>query len=162
MYFLKYGAELKSIMGPLLIGAAISLSLSPKPTRAQTMVTPTGLSIDGFQVSCLGAPTYLVGSELGDVAYASPGAIYINQGAFNAYSTGVKAFMYAHECGHVVYGSNENTADEFAIKIGRNQGWITPVVLNQICTSIIGTPGNWTHLPGPARCAMIKYYYNHP
>jgi hypothetical protein len=74
----------------------------------------------------------------------------------------MKMWTYAHECGHHLYGSDENTADAFATKLGRDQGWLSPWDINQICQGLWLSPGDWTHLPGPARCQMIIYYYNTP
>lgn len=143
-----------------LIAILASAQIAP-PTDAQTVIAPGTLLLDGYPVSCGASPTILTGPELGDLAKGGPGGIFLNWPSFSSYPTGVKIFIYAHECSHFLFGSDENLADRFAINLGRNQGWINDLVLQQICQSVIMSPGSWTHLPGPPRCRnMINYFQN--
>lgn len=57
---------------------------------------------------------------------------------------------------------NEQAADAWAIKIGRNQGWINPQTVQQICQSVYFSSGDWTHFPGPARCQLMIQAFNTP
>jgi len=131
-------------------------------TQANAQVFPPGtFSIDGIPVNCGGASTVLT-QGLGDVAKAIPGRILIDIDAFQTLPTGVKLFVYAHECGHQIYGPNENTADCFAVKLGRNQGVIDYNVLQSICQSVYFSPGDWTHMPGPLRCQQMLACFTTP
>lgn len=145
--------------GRLIATFGIAALVCGVPSSAQTVVPPGMLTLDGFTAQCGAAPTFLVGNELNDLAKANSTGIYLNIMALSGLPSGVKLFVYAHECGHYLYGPNENTADQFGIQIGKIQGWISPATLSQICGTVIMSPGDWTHLPGPARCSnMIGYY----
>jgi len=125
----------------------------------QTVIPPGSMQVDGYPIACGATPTFLVGPELGDTAKANPTGIYINWPAFSGLPTGVKAFVYAHECGHMLYGPDENVADAFAIRLGRSQGWINLPILQDICATVFFSPGDWTHLPGPLRCRQMANYF---
>lgn len=143
-----------------ICGAVLCVSISVVPlARAQTY--PPGMySIDGFKVSCGHAFT-TVTPDIPDIASAMPGQILLHPRLDN-YPTGVKLFVYAHECAHQFLGPNEVAADAWAIKLGRNQGWINLQVLNQICQAVFFWPGDWTHFPGPQRCQMMIHAYQTP
>lgn len=72
-------------------------------------------------------------------------------------------FWYAHECAHVhLPTTNEDVADCYATKIGRNQGWLSPQGIQSICAYFQSNPGDWSHSPGPARCQNIATCYSQP
>lgn len=71
----------------------------------------------------------------------------------------VQLFMYAHECAHQFVGLNETAADCMAVKMGHDQGFLTPAGLNQVCASLISSPGDWTHAPGQQRCFQMQSCY---
>lgn len=129
------------------------------PAASQVVVAPGAMNVDGFPVACGPAPTILTGQELGDLAKGGPAGIFLNWPSLSNYPTGVKLFVYAHECSHVLYGGDENLADRFAINLGRDQGWINASILNQICQSVFMSGGDWTHLPGPVRCQKMLDYF---
>jgi|CXWL01.1.fsa_nt_gi hypothetical protein len=136
----------------------------PAPVAAQQAIPPGGMVIDGYPVACGPAWTILVGPELGDVAKADIGGnrIALNWPVFNAQPTLVKVFVYAHECGHIVGYANEDAADAFAVKLGRQQGWLNPQGLQSLCAATWMTPGDWTHFPGPLRCQrMIQHFWTY-
>jgi hypothetical protein len=59
-------------------------------------------------------------------------------------------------------GNNEQAADCFAVKLGRNQGFFSPASIHQICAFTFPSPGDWTHLPGPLRCQQMQMCYVTP
>ena len=147
-----------------IYGAAwviVVTGLTSNSTLAQEFVPPGQLIFDGIPVAC-GVPAVLVGPELGDIAKSVPGQILINWATFSQFPTGVKMFVYGHECGHQVVGPNENAADKFSIDLGRQQGWVNLMTLQQICQSVYFTAGDWTHMPGPARCQAMYAYFQSP
>ena len=114
--------------------------------------------IAGFSVSCYGANTIVV-DGLNDVAESAPGAILLNSILLESFPPVVQLFVYAHECGHQVVGLNEFAADCWAVKVGRNQGWLTMDGISTVEAGLANSPGDWTHMPGPERIqAMTKCY----
>ncbi|MEM5528071.1 hypothetical protein WN093_04500 [Gammaproteobacteria bacterium AS21] len=82
--------------------------------------------------------------------------IQLGPGFFNSVPGFVGQFWFLHECAHHVVGSNEASADCFAIRNMRNLGLISHrqqvnILLNQISQM----PGSYTHLPGPRRAQNI-------
>jgi hypothetical protein len=139
---------------PLILLAAAIFGLGAAPARAQDFPPGTFL-LDGYPAMC-GQAWTTVTPSIPDVAYALPGQILLHPAlVFGGAPTGVKHFVYAHECAHQLVGPNEAAADAWAIRIGRGQGWIDAVVLDQICQSLWFSPGDWTHFPGPLRCGMM-------
>ena len=127
---------------------------------AQQVFPPGTFVIDGFPVNC-GNTVTIVTPHLPDIAVAQPGKILLHPMLWS-YPTGVKLFIYAHECAHQFVGANEPAADAWAIKLGRSQGWINLDVIHQICQSFWFSPGDWTHFPGPQRCQMMLNAYMTP
>lgn len=127
-------------------------------TSAIAVPVPFGRNpmIGGVAVSCAGVPTY-VDDQIGDIAIAVPGAIVLHPG-LGQWPPVVQVFVYAHECAHHLpgIGPNENDADCWAIKLGRDQGWIDFDGLRLIQAYFANNPGNWTHLPGPLRVQQMQ------
>lgn len=129
---------------------AARIELGPNPT------------IGGIAVSCMGISTWL-DDGINDIAVAVPGAIVLNP-ALGNWPPVVQVFVYAHECAHHIpaIGSNENAADCWAIKLGRNQGWINYQGLSLIQAYFQNNQGDWTHLPGPFRIMQMQACFNTP
>lgn len=89
---------------------------------------------------------------------ARPGVISLRPDFFTLPAV-VQTFIYAHECGHQVVGSDESAADCWAIKLGRNQGWLTPEGLQLVGQYFVNSPGDWTHAPGPFRVGCMVGCY---
>lgn len=103
--------------------ALLTLMMCTQSANAQNVFPPGTYSIDGFPVNC-GHTITIVTPMIPDIAMAQPGRIMLNP-MLAAYPTGVKLFVYAHECAHQFVGANEPAADAWAIKLGRAQGWLT-------------------------------------
>jgi len=127
---------------------------------AQQNLGPTPM-IGGVHVSCLGVPTLV--ARINDIGMAAPGQIILNPLLFEMPAP-IQLFVYAHECGHHQpgIGSNEQLADCWAIRTGRDQGWLPPDVTGMIAAAFINSPGDWTHAPGQTRVQQMAACYNAP
>jgi hypothetical protein len=126
---------------------------------AQGQVLGPNPIVGGVPVSCGGA--IAVVAPINDIAQAAPGQILLNPMLFNLPPV-VQVFVYAHECGHQVVGSNETAADCWAIKVGRNQGWLSRPAVGMIQQYFGDSPGDWTHEPGPYRIARMVQCFDAP
>ena len=90
-------------------------------------------------------------------AFSNNGRIVINPTRMLSFSATHQKFIYWHECGHVVLGhlddsaSNEMDADCFAFQFLTTNHNLSPREVVQIAREISRLPGDWAHLPGPAR-----------
>ena len=111
-------------MHPRVTSIFVLLSLAATMAQASRVHLGPNPTIGGVRVSCMGVSTWL-DDEINDIAIAVPGAIVLSP-ALGNWPPVVQVFVYAHECAHHIpaIGSNENAADCWAIKLGRNQGWI--------------------------------------
>jgi hypothetical protein len=113
--------------------------------------------IAGMPVQCMGIPTVV--TPIPDIAMARPGVIMLNPQIFNLPAP-LQLFIYAHECAHHIVGANESASDCWAAQMGRQQGWFRREDLVQIRQMFGGSPGDWTHAPGPQRVAHIVACYD--
>jgi hypothetical protein len=149
----------------ILVVAAI---VSAEDTHAQHLlqvVPPGNLVLDGYRAECFGSRTEIISAGAGG-GYAwfnwDRSAVILNDDDFRPLPTFLKLFVYAHECGHRVYGPNEDTADCFAAKVGRQQGWFPHWSFPMIVRMFANSPGDWTHRPGPARVHNIAACHADP
>lgn len=120
---------------------------------------PGTFSIDGYPVYC-GMNVTILAPNLRDVGMNDGrGHIYVNPYILGQQPTPLKLFWYAHECGHSVVGASESDADCWAIKTGKKQGWFPESSFRDLMIVFANNPGDWTHLPGPARWAHIRACY---
>jgi len=142
-----------------IISAALiaMAALAPMPARAQVF-PPGTFAIDGIPFSC-GNVTFIVTPNIPDVGIAQPGVIYLNPNYLMYMSTPMKLFVAGHECGHHVVGLNENAADCWAIRMGRQQGWFPPQAFQEMIYQFQNNPGDYTHAPGPIRVQNIMQCY---
>jgi hypothetical protein len=112
--------------------------------------------VGGRPMSCPATICWAPG--LDDVARGGPGQMLLHP-RFTELPASVQQFVFAHECAHVQGIMNEQAADCQAICWSKQVGALTPVVLQQICESVLLSPGDWTHFPGPARCSVMGACY---
>ena len=112
--------------------------------------------IAGTPMSCNGVPTVV--QHIPDLAMARPGWIILSPGFFNQHPA-VQRFVYAHECAHHVLGSNESAADCWAMRLGRDQGWLSRRDAQTVANALRQTPGSWTHPWGPVRAQQALGCY---
>lgn len=142
------------------IMAVLFAMASALPTPAHAQVYPPGtFGIDGYPVVC-GSVTFVLNPQLNDVGQAQPGVIYLNPNVLMQMSTSMKLFWAAHECGHHVVGSNENAADCWAIRTGRDQGWFPPQAFQETIYQFQNNPGDFSHAPGPVRVQQMMQCYS--
>jgi hypothetical protein len=150
----------------LCAGSAASLpgsaDAAPQTQRilAGAKILPAGAyRIAGRAIGCGSAET-LIAPHFWDYGGALPGLIILNPSKMARLPDKVKRFVYAHECGHQVVGSDETAADCYAIARGRREGWLTQADVGSVCRLLFRhARGDRVHLPGPERCRMLDACY---
>ena len=115
------------------------------------LLQPGEFKLDGRKQLCGQRPT-VVDNQLDDYGAAYPGFLIMNPRLLGKVSTPVKQWIFAHECGHLFRGPDEETADCFAVQRGRRQEWLTPEGLDEICNFISPAKGDSMHFTGSHRC----------
>jgi hypothetical protein len=129
-------------------------------SNASAQFFPPGqFRIDGYQVNCGNVPT-IVTTNIPDVAMNNGSAILINPIVIGGLPTVLKLFWYAHECAHSVLGPDEASADCWAIRTGRDQGWFPPQAFGLLMQMFQNNPGDNTHAPGPIRVQRMSWCYS--
>ena len=131
-----------------LLGASVAAAPGDK------MVGPGKLKLGGRFIACGLMPTQL-SSTFWDYGGSTKGRIILNPVKLATLPKQVRLWVYAHECGHQIYGARETRADCYAVQRGRREGWLEQSGLNQICAFLRDHPGDWVHPPGPKRCAAM-------
>lgn len=122
-------------------------------------IVPAGqMSIDGHRLSC-GKWATVLDPNLNDYAASYPQFVILNMAYVTKETTPVKLWIYNHECGHLFGGPDENKADCFAVRRGRDAGWLTPKGLDQVCTFISAGRADALHASGADRCALLRQCY---
>ena len=159
-------------MVTLIIRLLIALALfASSIVHAQTIIAghPVGCTdINGIPVNTIPAP-HLNDIGMARIEYNGARVIYLNPNMLNVLPPFIQFFWYFHECAHHAlghtYGFNqlyrENEADCWAIRLGRNSGWLSPNDLFQMDSYFFSNPGTlWGHLPGPLRLQNFHNCYN--
>lgn len=150
-----------------VIGACASQSRALHPTPevyvrkvgGEAKIIPSGqLDLDGHWPVCRTSPTVL-DTRLDDYGGAYSDFLILNPRLLTTTTTTVKLWIYAHECGHQFRGKEELAADCFAVERGRQEKWLTPMGVEEICRFIAPTRANGPHPSGPERCAAMKLCY---
>lgn len=133
----------------------------PGAANAQQILQNLGPNpvIAGVPLMCGGASAYV--AHIPDIAMAYSGALLFRPDFFSL-PPYIQWYIYAHECAHQLVGGNEQAADCWAVRLGRDQGFFPPQALHQICAYTFPSPGDWTHLPGPYRCQQMLACYTAP
>lgn len=144
-------------------GMVISFFLAPSAARSQAF-QPGQFMLGGIPVLC--GAVWTVVAPIPDWAMArppmggNPPTIYMNPMFLAQAPLPVQVFTYAHECGHHVVGLNENAADCWAARVGRQQGWLSPQDMQYLVQAFAWNPGDWSHAPGSVRLQNIWNCYN--
>lgn len=129
----------RPVVGMIFPAGSLSLAQSPAQCGAvQTLITP-----------------------INDVAEAMPGWILLDPRVLSM-PAAIQHFWYAHECAHHVLGADEQRADCWAIRTGRDKGWFMAADFDWMDRHMRHYPGDATHLPGPQRVAAIKACFRDP
>ena len=154
-----------SILGLTLVAAALATALALEAPAAaeekadEKMVAAGKLRVAGRAMRCGRTPT-LISRKFWDYGGATKGLIILNPRKLATIPKAVRLYVYAHECGHQVYGASEIKADCYAVRRGRRAGWLTRKGLAQICHFFKDQPGDYVHPPGPQRCKMMTQCFN--
>lgn len=118
--------------------------------RAQEIVSDLGTlpAVGGTQVFCGGARTYV--ARMNELATSYPGMILVSRQLFTLPPL-VQRYVYAHECSHLMLGSNEAAVDCHTVRLGRDQGWLSPQDLSTVTRYLASSPGIWSHAPNSQR-----------
>ncbi len=122
------------------------------------LVAAGKLKLAGRYIACGRTPTQL-SSTFWDYGGATKGRIILNPVKLAELPEAVRLWVYAHECGHQIYGARETRADCYAVQRGRREGWFNLAGMNQVCAFLKDRKGDWVHPPGPKRCtAMVQCF----
>lgn len=145
-----------------MIGLAAALAFpafnAPIASPNEKVVAAGTLKLAGRRMSCGRTPT-LISHSFWDYGGAKKGMIILNPTKLEDLSKSVRLFVYAHECGHQVYGPREIRADCYAVERGKREGWLDDTGMNEVCSFISPLPGDWVHPPGPKRCEIMRACY---
>ncbi|MEC9369110.1 MAG: hypothetical protein VX871_10525 [Pseudomonadota bacterium] len=140
---------------PPLSGARAQGDAYPK----DKLLTAGQLRLAGRPMRCGATPT-LISYSFWDYGGATKDRIILNPSKLDPLPVPVQLFVYAHECGHQIYGPKEIGADCYAIKRGRREGWLNRDGLTEICTFFQDHPGDYAHPPGPQRCEIMTQCFD--
>ena len=118
-------------------------------------LAPVDYKIDAASAAC-GKVRIVFNPKLNDVAAAEPGFVIINPKFFYPLPGSIRKYVFGHECGHQLHGPSEEAADCYAVTRGEAQGWLDAIGVQGICDFWKNNPGDSKHLPGPARCELMK------
>ena len=144
-----------SLIGTLLVAPAVFA-----PTLAASedkMIAPGRLRLSGRTMTCGRIPT-LLSHTFWDFGGADKEKrrIILNPSKMEGLPKTVRWWIYAHECGHQIYGPGETRADCYAVERGKREGWLDQTGMDEICTFIRPFPADWVHPPGPKRCEVMQ------
>ena len=147
-----YYKHLKSLLAAavLLVG-----------TNTHSQAFPPGtFSVDGIPVAC-GGVWFVLNPNLPDVGMADgQGRIFLNSVVLGQLPTMLKLYWISHECGHYFVGSDEDAADCWAIRLGRDQGWFPPEAFQLLLQMFQNNPGDVRHPSGPQRVSNMMQCYS--
>jgi hypothetical protein len=117
-------------------------------------LVPAGrLVIAGRRLSCGGTQTLLRDFE--GFAVSST-VIMLNMKALKDLPQQVQWLIYYHECGHILYGPSETSADCYAVRRARREGWLDEQGLDDICAAFKIAGHGPVHLDPEERCNQLR------
>ena len=146
-------ARLRATFALLL--ALVVAGLEPQAVAIEKdRLVPAGrLVIEGRRLSCGSTKTLLRDFE--GFAVSST-VIMLNMQALNPLPRQVQWLIYYHECGHILLGQSETSADCYAVKRARREGWLNDQALDDVC-AVFNIAGHGPVHPDPqARCDQLR------
>jgi len=139
---------------------ALLFTLFAAPAEYQALgiekdkLVPAGrLVIAGRRLSCGNTQTLLRDFE--GFAVSST-VIMLNMQALKDLPQQVQWLIYYHECGHILYGPSETSADCYAVRRARREGWLNDQALDDIC-AVFNIAGHGPVHPDPEeRCNQLR------
>ena len=147
-------------LGFLCLLAVGCVALTPAPqilhSAPKEKMLPAGkLKLAGRSMRCGRTPT-LISHSFWDYGGAKKGVIILNPSKLEGLPESVRLYVYAHECGHQLYGPKETRADCYSVERGKREGWLTQAGMREICTFLAPHRGDWVHPPGTKRCEIMN------
>lgn len=130
--------------------APAGLDAAPK----EKVLAPGTLKLGGRTMSCGRTPT-LISHTFWDYGGARKGIIILNPTKLEGLSEAARLYVYAHECGHQLFGPKETRADCYAVERGKRDGWLNRSGMTEVCAFLAPHPGDWVHPPGIKRCEIM-------
>ncbi len=130
--------------------APAGLDAAPK----EKVLAPGTLKLGGRTMSCGRTPT-LISHTFWDYGGARKGIIILNPTKLEGLSEAARLYVYAHECGHQLFGPKETRADCYAVERGKRDGWLNRSGMTEVCAFLAQHPGDWVHPPGIKRCEIM-------
>lgn len=151
----RIGLAMLGLMSLMGLGLASVTAVGPAAAAPEEKIVAAGkLKLAGRTMRCGRTPT-LVSRTFWDYGGSGRGRIILNPDKLAGLSDALRLYVYAHECGHQIYGASETKADCYAVRRGRKAGWLTQAGLEEICHFFKDHPGGYAHPPGPERCAVM-------
>ena len=135
--------------------APAGLDAAPK----EKVLAPGTLKLGGRTMSCGRTPT-LISHTFWDYGGARKGIIILNPTKLEGLSEAARLYVYAHECGHQLFGPKETRADCYAVERGKRDGWLNRTGMMEVCAFLAPHPGDWVHPPGIKRCEIMTKCYD--
>ncbi len=157
-------AGMSSLLIAVVVLAAVLLPGESAGQAQQEIVAAGKLKVAGRTMRCGRTPTLISRRfwDYGGAGGAGRKLIILNPDKLATLPTAVRLYVYAHECGHQIYGASEPRADCYAVRRGKREGWLTAEGMQQICSFLKDHPGDYVHAPGPVRCEkMTKCFDQH-
>ncbi|MCK5497216.1 MAG: hypothetical protein KAI80_12440, partial [Hyphomicrobiaceae bacterium] len=120
--------------------APAALDAAPK----EKVLAPGTLKLAGRTMSCGRTPT-LISHTFWDYGGARKGIIILNPTKLEGLSEAARLYVYAHECGHQLFGPKEIKADCYAVERGKRDGWLNRSGMTEVCAFLAQHPGDWVH-----------------
>jgi hypothetical protein len=135
------------------VGAAAVAEQQVTVAARSKLVQPGGLVIAGRRLSC-GATSTVVRDFEGFAVSST--VIMLNMTALKELPRMVQWLIYYHECGHILYGPSETSADCYAVRRARREGWLNSQGLDEICATFNIAGHGPVHPDPEARCAQLR------
>jgi hypothetical protein len=149
----RISAWIALVLALVLAAAAILPEEEASALDQGKLVQPGRLVVAGRRLSCGATATLLRDFE--GFAVSST-VIMLNMQALKDLPRPVQWLIYYHECGHILYGPSETSADCYAVRRARREGWLDERVLGDIC-AVFNIAGHGDLHPDPVqRCNDLR------
>lgn len=148
----------------VLLAAGAGVAVSPAADRLHAasqdkLVAAGKLKLAGRSMRCGRTPTQ-ISPTFWDYGGATKGKIILNPVKLAGLPEPVRWWIYAHECGHQLYGAREIRADCYAVERGRREKWLDSNGMDSICEFLKDRRGDYVHPPGPKRCKLMRQCFD--
>jgi hypothetical protein len=150
---MKSAARLLALLALCLTLFAVAPEQHAVALDSGKLVQPGRLVIAGRRLSC-GATSTLVRDFEGFAVSST--VIMLNMTAMKELPPMVQWLIYYHECGHILFGPGETSADCYAVRRARREGWLNSQGLEEIC-AVFNIAGHGPVHPDPeGRCSQLR------